>query len=70
MEKAKQKGVKIHLPVDFLCGDKLDNTATVELRTLKQGIPDGWLGLDAGIETQKISEEAVNRAKIIVWNGP
>lgn len=35
IEKAKKKGVKIHLPVDFLCGDKLDNTAQVELRTLK-----------------------------------
>lgn len=48
LQKAKQKNVKIHLPVDFICGDKTDATANVKLFDLKTGIPDGWIGLDAG----------------------
>ena len=32
MEKAKEKGVKIHLPVDFVCGDKFDADAQIQSR--------------------------------------
>lgn len=27
LAKAKKAGVKIHLPVDFVCGDKLDESS-------------------------------------------
>jgi phosphoglycerate kinase len=32
MKKAKDKNVKIHLPVDFVCGDKFDANANVQIR--------------------------------------
>jgi len=35
MAKAKDKGVKIHLPVDFICGDKPDPAASVKHFDLK-----------------------------------
>lgn len=70
MAKAEKKGVKIHLPVDFLCADKVDKDASTKVCDLKSGIPDGWLGLDAGPLTIKDNSAAVNRAKLIVWNGP
>lgn len=70
LEKAKAKGVKIHLPVDFVCGNKFDDTSDVKICDLKTGIPDGWAGLDSGPETNILNCEAVGRAKTIVWNGP
>ncbi|CAD8097588.1 unnamed protein product [Paramecium primaurelia] len=70
LTKAKEKNVKIHLPVDFICGTGLDASSPVALYDLKSGIPDGWLGLDAGQLTQRENAEAIGRAKTIVWNGP
>jgi len=48
IKKAKDKKVKISLPVDFVCGDKLDATSNVKIFDIKSGIPDGWWGLDNG----------------------
>lgn len=70
LAKAERNNVKIHLPIDFVCGDKLDATSEVALHNLDSGIPEGWLGLDSGPETTKLNIEAVNRANVIVWNGP
>eukprot|EP01017_Pseudomicrothorax_dubius_P015937 TRINITY_DN1816_c0_g2_i1.p1 TRINITY_DN1816_c0_g2~~TRINITY_DN1816_c0_g2_i1.p1 ORF type:complete len:430 (-),score=155.41 TRINITY_DN1816_c0_g2_i1:185-1474(-) len=70
MAKAKEKGVKIHLPVDFVCGEKFENGTRSETRTLSAGVPEGWLGLDNGPETTKIFSDAISRAKTVVWNGP
>lgn len=63
LAKAKERNVKIHLPVDFVCGTKLDASSPVAVHDLASGIPDGWLGLDAGEKTQKENNEAVLRAK-------
>jgi phosphoglycerate kinase len=35
MKKAQEKGVKIHIPEDFLCADKFDANAKTELRSEK-----------------------------------
>jgi phosphoglycerate kinase len=53
MKKAKERGVKIHLPIDFVCGDKFDENAKVVNRTEKEGIDDEWLGLDIGPKTSE-----------------
>jgi phosphoglycerate kinase len=70
MAKARQRGVKIHLPVDFVCGDKFDAAAKVQSADLESGIPDGWLGLDCGPKSAALFCEAIARANTIVWNGP
>lgn len=70
MDKAQKNNVQIHLPVDFVTGNKFAEDAEVGAATVQDGIPDGWLGLDVGPETEKIFTEAVGRAKTIVWNGP
>jgi len=41
MEKAKAKNVQIHLPVDFVTGDKFAEDAAVGTATLETGIPAG-----------------------------
>jgi len=70
LAKAKEKGVKVHLPVDFVTADKFAEDATVGAATLESGIPDGVMGLDCGPASNKLFAEVVGRAKTIVWNGP
>ncbi|CAG7833149.1 unnamed protein product [Allacma fusca] len=70
MQKAEKNGVKIHLPVDVVTGNKFGEDAEVGSATVESGIPDGSLGLDVGPETVKLFQEPIARAKIVVWNGP
>lgn len=70
MEKAKAKNVQIHLPTDFITGDKFAEDAKVGTATVESGIPDGWMGLDCGPKSSKQFTEVIKRAKTIVWNGP
>lgn len=70
LEKAKKNNVKVHLPVDYVTADKFDANAKTDHATDKTGIPDGWMGLDVGPESVKIFQDAVRRAKTILWNGP
>ncbi len=70
MEKAKAKGVQIHLPVDFTCADKFDANANTQVVSASAGVPAGWEGLDGGPETVKKFNEVIHRAKTIIWNGP
>nr|QBH73959.1 phosphoglycerate kinase [Orthoderella ornata] len=70
MEKAEKNNVKMHLPVDFVTADKFAEDAEVGYGTLETGIPDGWMGLDVGSKSAEIFQEAVKKAKTIVWNGP
>jgi len=70
MDKAKEKGVKVHLPVDFITADKFSEDAAMGTATVEEGIPEGWMGLDCGPKTTELFKEVVSRAKTIVWNGP
>lgn len=70
IESAKAKNVKLHFPVDYVTADKFGKDAQVGYATDKDGIPDGWMGLDVGAESIKQFKEAISRAKTILWNGP
>jgi len=70
IEKAKKNGVKLVFPVDYITGDKFDKNAATGEADDKEGIPNGWMGLDAGPKSRKIFEDTVLGAKTIVWNGP
>ena len=70
MEKAAKNNVKVHIPVDFVTGNKFAPDAQVGAASLADGgIPDGWMGLDCGPESSKMFAEVIGRAKVIVWNG-
>ncbi|MGH8017203.1 MAG: phosphoglycerate kinase [Opitutaceae bacterium] len=69
-EKAKAKGVKITLPVDFVCADKFDAGANTQVRSDKEGIPAGWMGLDGGPKSIERYRAVIARSKTIIWNGP
>jgi phosphoglycerate kinase len=68
--KAKAKGVNITLPVDFVIADKFDANANTKVVTDREGIPAGWMGLDAGPKSIALYNDVIGRSKTIVWNGP
>jgi phosphoglycerate kinase len=70
VEKAKARGVKIILPVDYVCAERFDPNAAARPADDSTGIPRGWMGLDAGPKSIALYREAILRAKTIVWNGP
>lgn len=69
LEKAKAKGVKLLLPVDNRVGDKFDANCSVKV-VGSDNIPNGWMGMDIGPETEKLFCEAIKGAGTVVWNGP
>ena len=69
LEKAKAKGVEVHLPIDVIIADDFSNDANRKVCKVGQ-IPDDWEGLDAGPETLKNFEHVVMQSKTILWNGP
>merc|ERR1711937_571770 len=70
MKKAAEKGVKIHLPTDYVCADKFAEDAKTCIRTNAEGIDDGWLGLDIGPASIAANAEVIRRSKTVFWNGP
>jgi len=70
MAKAEAKGVKIHLPTDYVTGDKFGEDAVVGVATDETGIADGLMGLDVGPESAKAFADVVLRSKTVLWNGP
>jgi phosphoglycerate kinase len=70
MEKANARGVKIHLPVDYITADKFSPDAITGAADDTTGIPDGLEGLDCGPRSCQIFADAIARAKTIIWNGP
>ena len=69
LKKAADKGVKLLLPVDTVCGDKFSPDANRQVVKAGQ-IPDGWEGMDIGPETVKLYCDAVADAGTVIWNGP
>ena len=69
MEKAKNKGVKLMLPVDTKIGREFK--PDTESKTVPYNeIPDDWEGFDIGEKSIKLFEEELKNAKTVVWNGP
>jgi phosphoglycerate kinase len=66
---AKKKKVNIYIPVDATIADNFSNEANIKMVDVKN-IPEGWMGLDIGHETEKIFNEVVSNSNTILWNGP
>ena len=70
MEKARAKGVNIHLPVDFITADSFSPDAATGTATVEEGIPAGWQGLDVGPKSRALFAGIIARSRTIIWNGP
>lgn len=69
LNQAKEKGVKVHLPVDVVAADAFSNDANTQVVDIYH-IPDGWEGLDAGPKTNVGFSFVIAQSKTILWNGP
>ncbi len=69
LEKAKEKGVKVILPVDNVCAKEFSETAEPILVD-SDNITDDLMGMDIGPKTVQLIVDALKDAKSVVWNGP
>lgn len=69
IQKAKAKGVELHLPIDSVIADKFDNAANTEIAN-NNAIKDGWMGLDIGPQASAVFAKVIAESKTILWNGP
>lgn len=74
LDKAKERGVKMLLPVDALITDAFDfgakTVGETKFTEVNGNIPDGWEGVDIGPESVKLFAEEIAKAKTVIWNGP
>lgn len=69
IEKAKEKGVQLHIPSDNVIADKFDNDANTEI-TSSNNVKDSWMGLDIGPDAIRDFSDVISNSKTILWNGP
>ncbi|MCL2571558.1 MAG: phosphoglycerate kinase [Defluviitaleaceae bacterium] len=69
MQKAKDKGVKLLLPIDTTVAKEFSADAEHKV-VAANGIEDGWQGLDIGVKTRELFCDAIKDAKTVIWNGP
>jgi len=68
-EEAKQRGVKLLLPIDSVAGAEFSND--VEPKTYNSfDIPDGMMAMDIGPQAIAEFTKEIAGAGTIVWNGP
>jgi phosphoglycerate kinase len=69
LKSAKEKGVRIYIPVDAIAADRFANDANKKEVDIS-AIPEGWMGLDIGEKTEKTYGDVISNSKTILWNGP
>ena len=69
LAKARQKGVSLYLPVDFIAGTGPDGEIGSGVCPY-QDIPQEEMALDIGPATHILFTEALKCARTVVWNGP
>ena len=69
IEKAKEKGVQLHMPVDAVVANEFSKDAETQIVGV-DAIPADWMGLDIGPKTAANYAEVIKDSKLIIWNGP
>lgn len=69
IEKAKEKGVNLYMPVDVVVAKEFSNDGETEVVGISE-IPSDWMGLDIGPETAKTYADVIKNSKLVIWNGP
>lgn len=69
IEKAKEKGVQLHMPVDAVVANEFSKDAETQVVAI-DAIPSDWMGLDIGPKTAVNYADVIKDSKLIIWNGP
>ena len=67
--KAAAKGVKLVMATDVLAADDFSGNGTNKFVAINE-IPDGFEGVDAGMDSRKAFAEVLKSSKTILMNGP
>ncbi len=67
--KAAEKGVKLVMATDVLVADDFSGNGTNKFVKINE-IPDGFEGVDAGLESRVAFAEVLKSSKTILMNGP
>ncbi|MCL4455120.1 MAG: phosphoglycerate kinase [Deinococcus sp.] len=62
-------GVKLQLPTDVVAAKKIEKGVETTVFPANR-IPEGWMGLDIGPDSQKDFAKALQGAHTVFWNGP
>lgn len=69
IEKAKNKGVNLYLPMDVVVASEFSKDAETKVVNIDE-IPSDWMGLDIGPKTTSQYADVIANSKLIIWNGP
>lgn len=69
IDLAKQKGVKLHMPIDAVVASEFSKDADTKVVGIEE-IPEEWMGLDIGPKTAEHYASIIKESKLIIWNGP
>lgn len=69
LKKAKEKDTQIHLPIDAVIANAFSEEAQTKIVPTNE-IPEGWMGLDVGPQTNVLFKQIILQSKTILWNGP
>ncbi|MDA9344926.1 phosphoglycerate kinase [Flavobacteriales bacterium] len=69
IEKAKELGVNLLLPIDSVNADDFNNNANIITSDIIN-VPEGFMGLDIGDKSIQLFSETIQKSKTIIWNGP
>jgi phosphoglycerate kinase len=67
--KAKEHNVKVYLPSDTIIAESFSNDADRREVDIYE-IPEGWMGLDAGVRSRDQFNDVLLNSRTILWNGP
>jgi phosphoglycerate kinase len=70
LKDAKTTHCEIFLPSDFVIAKEAVSGSETKIVSIKDGIPDGWMGVDIGPQTIKQFTEVLRTASTVFWNGP
>ncbi len=60
---------ELHVPFDHICSTEFsEHSGDIEI--FEDSIPEGYMGLDIGPQTQSRYRRIIKTAKTVVWNGP
>jgi len=68
--RAKERGLRLELPVDHVVAPKLEAGAPAETLAVGDGAIGERMGLDIGPKTIETYRSVIATAKTVIWNGP
>ncbi|YCI76841.1 phosphoglycerate kinase [Bacillus sp. R1-10] len=69
IESAKEKGVKLHLPIDAVVTAEFSPDAETDNVDI-DAIPNDKMSLDIGPKTSELFADVIKGSKLVIWNGP